>query len=81
MKTLIIALALATLIAVPAFAQSAGAAPKARRGFDQSPARRDSDQSPARRRASDGSWQCYPYCDGGTYEGRPVREWMKPDRW
>ena len=23
----------------------------------------------------------YPYCDGGTYEGRPVREWMKPDRW
>lgn len=30
---------------------------------------------------SKGSWQCYPYCDGGTYEGRPVREWMKPDRW
>jgi hypothetical protein len=21
------------------------------------------------------------FCDGGTYEGRPVREWMKPDRW
>jgi hypothetical protein len=36
--------------------------------------RSDSDQS-------DGSWQCYPYCQGGTYEGRPVREWMKPDGW
>jgi hypothetical protein len=33
------------------------------------------------RHDSDGSWQCYPYCDGGTYEGRPVREWMKPDGW
>jgi hypothetical protein len=30
---------------------------------------------------SDGSWQCYPYCQGGTYEGRPVREWLKPDSW
>jgi hypothetical protein len=45
MKTLITALALATLIAVPAFVQSAGAAPEARRGSDQSPARRNSDQS------------------------------------
>jgi hypothetical protein len=83
MKTLITALALAALIAVPAFAQSAAAAPKARRDSDQSRARRDSrdsDQSRARR-DSNGSWQCYPYCDGGTYEGRPVREWMKPDRW
>jgi hypothetical protein len=62
MKTLITALALATLIAVPAFTQSAAAASKARRD-------------------SDGSWQCYPYCNGGTYEGRPVREWMKPDGW
>jgi hypothetical protein len=37
-------------------------------------------QSQARSK-SKWSWQCYPYCDGGTYEGRPVREWMKPDRW
>jgi hypothetical protein len=71
MKMLITALALATLIAVPTFTESAAAAPKARRGSDQSPARR----------ASDGSWQCYPYCDGGIYEGRPVREWLRPGRW
>jgi hypothetical protein len=56
------ALALATLIAIPAFTQPAAAASESRRD-------------------SDGSWQCYPYCDGGTYEGRPVREWMKPDGW
>jgi hypothetical protein len=80
MKTLIPALALAALIAVPAFAQSAAAAPKARRDFDQSQVRRDSDQSRTRR-DSNGSWQCYPYCDGGTYEGRPVREWLRPGRW
>jgi hypothetical protein len=36
MKTLIAALALATLIAVPAFTQSAAAAPKARRDAGQS---------------------------------------------
>ena len=36
---------------------------------------------PRARRDSDGSWRCYPYCPGGTYEGRPVREWLKPDGW
>jgi hypothetical protein len=80
MKTFVTAVALAILIAVPALAESAAAAPKARRSSDQSPARRSSDQSPARR-ASDGSWQCYPYCDGGTYKGRPVSEWLRPGRW
>jgi hypothetical protein len=40
MKTLITALALAALIAVPAFAQSAAAAPKARRDSDQPRAHR-----------------------------------------
>jgi hypothetical protein len=69
MKIPITALALATLIAVPAFTQPVVAA---------SQSRHDSSQS---RHDSDGSWQCYPYCDGGTYEGRPVREWMKPDGW
>jgi hypothetical protein len=63
MKTSVAALALATLIAVSAFAPAANAA-----------RRSDDDQS-------DGSWQCYPYCQGGTYEGRPVREWLKPDGW
>ena len=62
MKTLIAALALATLIAVPAFTQSAASASKDRRD-------------------SDGSWQCYPYCNGGTYEGRPVSEWLRPGTW
>jgi hypothetical protein len=36
MKTMITTLALASLIAVPAFTQSAAAAPKARRDFVQS---------------------------------------------
>jgi hypothetical protein len=35
----------------------------------------------AARRVSDGSWQCYPYCQGGTYQGRPVREWLRPGGW
>jgi hypothetical protein len=60
---------LAVLMGVTASAQSVAA--KSRRDFNQSQARSK----------SKGSWQCYPYCDGGTYEGRPVREWMKPDRW
>jgi hypothetical protein len=60
---------LAVLMGVAASAQSVAA--KSRRDFHQSRARSE----------SKGSWQCYPYCDGGTYEGRPVREWMKPDRW
>ena len=69
MKTFITVLAVSALIGVTASAQSVAA--KSRRDFNQSQARSK----------SKGSWQCYPYCDGGTYEGRPVREWMKPDRW
>lgn len=49
---------------------SADAAPRRAREYDQ-----------PQRRESGGSWQCYPYCSGGTYEGRPLREWMKPDSW
>jgi hypothetical protein len=60
---------LAVLMGVTASAESVAA--KSRRDFNQSQARSKSKWS----------WQCYPYCDGGTYEGRPVREWMKPDRW
>ena len=71
MKTLFAALALATLIAGPAFVTSADAARWSVPEYDQPRANRD----------SDGSWQCYPYCAGGTYEGRPVREWLKPDGW
>jgi hypothetical protein len=54
--------ALAVLMEVTASAQSVAA--KSRRDFNQSQARSK----------SKGSWQCYPYCDGGTYEGRPVRD-------
>jgi hypothetical protein len=68
MKTSLTALAFATLIAVSAFTSAANAA-------------RRSDYDPPRSHESDGSWQCYPYCAGGTYDGRPVREWMKPDSW
>jgi xanthosine utilization system XapX-like protein len=71
MKTLFAALALATLIAGPAFVTSADAAQRSVPEYDQPRANRD----------SDGSWRCYPYCAGGTYEGRPVREWLKPDGW
>jgi hypothetical protein len=70
-KVLITVMILAILIEVPAFARSATAPPQSRRDYDQSRPRRD----------SGGSWRCYPYCEGGTFEGRPVREWMKPDRW
>ena len=67
MKTLFAALALATLIAGPAFVTSADAARRSVPEYDQPRANHD----------SDGSWRCYPYCPGGTYEGRPVREWLK----
>ena len=62
MKTFFAALALATLIGGSAFVTSADAARRSVPEYDQPRARRD----------SDGSWQCYPYCAGGTYEGRPV---------
>ena len=69
MKTFIIVLAVSALMGVTASTQSVAA--KSRRDFNQ----------PRARSEYKGSWQCYPYCDGGTYQGRPVREWMKPDRW
>ena len=71
MKTFITALALATLITASGFAPSANAARRSVPEYDQSRARRD----------SEGSLQCYPYCQGGTSEGRPIREWLKPDGW
>jgi hypothetical protein len=70
MKTFFAALALATLIGGSAFVTSADAARRSVPEYDQ-----------PRAHDSDGSWQCYPYCTGGTYEGRPVREWLKPDGW
>jgi hypothetical protein len=68
MKTSLTALVFATLIAVLTLASAANAA-------------RRSDYDQPRSHESNGSWQCYPYCAGGTYEGRPVREWLKPDGW
>jgi len=72
MKAFIAALTFATLIAGTAFVTSADAARRSASDYYQTRVRRGS---------GGGSWQCYPYCEGGTYEGRPVREWMKPDRW
>ena len=66
MKTFATALALATIIGGSAFVTTANAAPRSVPNHDQLSAQR----------SSDGSWQCYPYCPGGTYEGRPVEEWM-----
>ena len=71
MKVFIPALALAILITASAFAPSAYAARRSVPQYDQERARRD----------SGGSWQCYPYCQGGTYQGRPVREWLRPGGW
>jgi hypothetical protein len=71
MKALITAVALAVLMVGPALAESAIIFVQSSRDYAQQQSRRN----------SGGSWRCYPYCDGGTYEGRPVREWMKPDRW
>jgi hypothetical protein len=48
------------------FVTTANAAPRSVPNHDQLSAQRN----------SDGSWQCYPYCPGGTYEGRPVEEWL-----
>jgi hypothetical protein len=71
-KVLITVVALAVLIVEPARAESAIA-------FVQSG--RDYTAQPGASRDSGGSWQCYPYCGGGTYQRRPVREWMRPSRW
>jgi hypothetical protein len=72
MKVFIPALALAILITASAFfAPSANAARRSVPRYDQE----------RTRRVSDGSWQCYPYCQGGTYQGRPVREWLRPGGW
>jgi hypothetical protein len=30
--------------------------------------------------SSDQSWRLYPYYNG-TYEGRPVSEWLRPGTW
>lgn len=30
--------------------------------------------------SSDQSWRSYPYYNG-TYEGRPVSEWLRPGTW
>jgi hypothetical protein len=70
MKSLAV-LALATLVIALAPAPAANAARRSAPEYDEYHAYHD----------SGGSWQCYPYCQGGTYEGRPVREWLKPDSW
>jgi hypothetical protein len=71
MKTWIVALAFIGLFATSAVLTAADAAPRNAGYYDQSRARR----------SSGASWQCYPYCGDGTYKGRPVSEWLKPDRW
>ena len=71
MPTFVAAVGLAALMIGSVFLTSADAARRVAPAYDQ----------PRTQRNSGGSWRCYPYCDGGTYEGRPVREWLKPDRW
>jgi hypothetical protein len=71
MHTLVAAVGLAALMIGSVFLTSADAARRVAPTYEQ----------PRAQRNSGGSWRCYPYCDGGTYEGRPVREWLKPDRW
>ena len=71
MHTFVAAVGLAALMFGSVFLTSADAARRVAPAYDQ----------PRAQRNSGGSWRCYPYCDGGTYEGRPVREWLKPDRW
>ena len=71
MRTFVAAVGLAALMIGSVFLTSADAARRVAPAYDQ----------PRAQRNSGGSWRCYPYCDGGTYEGRPVREWLKPDRW
>ena len=61
MKTFFAALALAALVGGSAFVTSADAARRSVPEYDQPRARRD----------SDGSWQCYPYCAGGTLRRTP----------
>jgi hypothetical protein len=71
MKYSIMILALLTIVVSLGFVPAANAARRSAQNYDR----------PSASRQSSGSWQCYPYCEGGTYEGRPVREWLKPDRW
>ena len=71
MHTFVAAVGLAALMIGSVFLTSADAARRVAPAYEQ----------PRAQRNSGGSWRCYPYCDGGTYEGRPVREWLKPDRW
>jgi len=71
MKSLTAVLALATFLVALGSVPAANAARRSVPRYDQYRAYRD----------PGGSWQCYPYCEGGTYEGRPVREWLKPDSW
>jgi hypothetical protein len=71
MKHPIMTLVLLTIVLSIGVVPAATAARRSAQNYDQRSAPRQ----------SGGSWQCYPYCEGGTYEGRPVREWLKPDRW
>ena len=66
MKSLITVLVVATFVVALGSVPRANAARRSTPNYDQSRMHRD----------TGGSWQCYPYCDGGTYEGRPVREWL-----
>ena len=78
MKTLITALALATLIAVPAFTQSAAAAPKARRDAGQS------GQNYNDSYYNGGYYNGGYYNHNGTlyYQGYPLKDWDRiQDRW
>jgi hypothetical protein len=70
MKTFILAL-LAALIAIPALTGSATAATKGRQ---------NSHRSQTYRYGSDEAWHSYPFYNG-TYQGRPVSEWLRPGTW
>jgi hypothetical protein len=60
------------LIGILVVGQSAAAAAKTRR-YPSQPRQSYS-------YSSDCSWRSYPYCNG-TYEGRPVSEWLRPGTW
>ena len=68
---------LTTILAFSTFVVALGPVHAANAAHRSAP---DYDQSRAYSK-SDGSWWCYPYCTAGTYEGRPLREWFKPDGW
>jgi hypothetical protein len=69
MKILISAL-LVALVATPALTASATTATKGRQNSHRWQTYRGSDEA----------WRSYPFYNG-TYQGRPVSEWLRPGTW